>query len=169
MGQEDAGRYLDVLDESFGAAIASADRIAAADLSLSFLQDLELAAALQRGGALEAATGSDGFRPVVEVGSDYVVVRRPKPTVLRMAAACYKLDPAGASPVIVERTTVELLRSLARRATPAQIAHPGGLVEGAISRVGRDHIVVREGRGEVLIPLVGLLSLVLVEEETWRF
>lgn len=169
MGRADVDRYLDQLDESFGAAAASADQIAADDLALSFLQDLELSEALARLGAFVAAAPNASFRPVTELGADYVVVALGRPTVIPSSRAVYRKDPTNAAPSLVHRTLVELLRHLARRCVQMRVDHPGGPTGGIITRAGRDHLGVRARNEEVIIPLAAVTGITLEREESWCF
>lgn len=169
MGRNDAGRWLDVLDESFGAAIAAADETAADDLALSFLQDLKLSEALRRLGPVAAQVGADPFCAIAELGSDYVVMRDVHPKIVNIERAVFKSDPAGMGPVCRERGLVGLLRSLARKRVMLRVLRAGEVTEGLLVRAGRDHLGLRRGENEVLIPLNLVSAITLIEEQTWRF
>lgn len=168
MGRKDAGRFLDVLDESFGAAIAAADEVAADDLALSFLQDLELDEALRRSGPIAAQVGKDPFRAVIEVGLDYVVTFDAHPRIIKMDRAVFRVDPLGSAPALVDRTMVTLLRSLARRPMKVRVAGEGDIAEGLMVRAGRDHLGLKSTAPDVLIPLGLVSSITLLEEQSWR-
>ncbi|MGI8407984.1 MAG: hypothetical protein ACR2L3_05685 [Actinomycetota bacterium] len=169
MGREDAGRWLDVLDESFGAAIAAADESAADDLALSFLQDLKLTEALRRLGPIAAQVGADPFCAIAELGSDYVVTRDVHPRIVNMERVVFKSDPAGMGPVCRERSMVGLLRSLARKRVMLRVLRANAVTVGLLVRAGRDHLGLRTGEQEVLIPLGLVSAITLIEEPTWRF
>lgn len=169
MGRNEVDRYLDVIEDSFSAAAAAEEAIAADDLALSFLQDLDLAAALRRVGPLECSLPGGGFRPVVELGNDYAVMAAGSPTILRLSGARYRASSEVRPLQIVDRSLVGLLRTLVRQRVQASVSFRDIAIQGTLTRAGRDHLGLRTTGGEELIPLAHLTSVALHKEYVWSF
>jgi hypothetical protein len=162
-------RYLDVLEDSFGAAAAASEEEAADDLALSFLQDLNLADALERLGPYRCCPRGGTPQPILEVGADYVVIDSGHPSIVPLAAALYRAHPGAPVPRIAPRTMIELLRHLVRQGVDVVVDHGAGHATGTLKRAGRDHVALDVRGAEMLIPLGGVMSIALGEEQVWRF
>lgn len=145
--QED--RLDDVIAElsaQLEAAIEREERIAASDLAASLLQDLSLADVLVRAGH-EAELPDGAWLPVTFAADDHVETGGGRAPVIVPLEVCV-LRPAQVPPARRRRASLlEILRALARDKARVVIHLGRGVLEGTLSRVGRDHVIIERRAG----------------------
>lgn len=143
------------LEAQFGAAIDRAEEEAAADLALSFRQDLSLEVTLSNGGW--AALTSAGHRTVVEVAKDHVRLE-PGDQVVGIRSQSFEKIEAQ-PPKRSDSTLIQLLREEVRRGAVVKVNAGTREMVGRVLACGEEHMVLAEGSREFVIPFQEIRSI----------
>lgn len=173
MAADDATPIVSGLEAAFDARIARAEDEAASDLAFSLLQDLTLAEALQRAGAIDVVRPGGMASPAVEIGPDYVICAFPR-AIVPLRRAVFRGADRAELPKPSDEPLVTALRALARTGRTVEVGAGGSRHRGRLARAGRDHLVIeipeRQPPGsrpartrEVYVPLTAVGEIVLLQ------
>lgn len=154
---DDVDRLLASLEDRFDAELEADERLAAADLALSLLQDQTLRELAPRGTPLIAET-EEGTFPVGWVGADFVADRRYQRFV-RLDHVTLLESDEGALPDATAFGLLDVLRHMSRDAVRVVVGTKGRTTTGALERAGKDHVVVRSAAGRRIVPWSAVTSV----------
>lgn len=149
------------LNESFEAAVAREEEIAASDLARSFRRGADLGERLRRGG--EVTLIEDGVRvPVAGIGGDYFTCGDPAVLVGRLDRNLLAVASVGRAP----SRPADALRAVgdwAAREEQVRVGTAGeGVYEGRLLHARADHLVLRTPLEELVLPMGIVKSIRLV-------
>lgn len=157
-------RVIARLEARFDAALAREEEEAAADLALSLRQDRTLSD-LIRGGTALRLLGTDGARPAVTVlGADYCGTGIPLTCVSRLGSTPLLSDSQGPAPETRRDSLQEVARRWTRCGRTVELGLEAETVQGRLTQVGPDNIVLEAPAGTVIVPLWLVDSIRLVHE-----
>ncbi|HEX2058551.1 MAG TPA: DUF2642 domain-containing protein [Actinomycetota bacterium] len=159
MGGPQSVGWAEALEASFEAGLAREDEVAAADLAFSLRQDLDLRDAVVRSDAAWDLLGPDAaVVAVVEAGVDYV---RAGALIVPASRAVLRSKP-GVPPRATTSTLLQLLGRACRAGAEVAVETSRGTTSGALVRVGKDHVAVRNGDAETVVGLAGIEAVRLL-------
>lgn len=141
------------LDASFNAALDRSEEEAATDLAFSLIQDRSERDHLRHAGFSVRSAG--GTLPIVRLGEDFV--ETADGWLFRLGQAVVVRDETAAPPLERPESLIEVLRHGSRRGADVQAETPSRYYRGRLVRCGPDHVCLRSGPKQILIPL-GLVS-----------
>lgn len=147
---DDVDRLLASIEERFGEELEADERLAAADLALSLLQDQTLRDLAPRGTPLIAETAEGSF-PVGWVGADFVADRLYCRFV-RLDHVTLIESSDGTLPDATAFGLLDVLRHMSREHPRVVLHTKGRTTTGVLERAAKDHVVVMSRGGRRLVP-----------------